>query len=122
MSFRLKTVLGIAAIEILLLAVLVLSGLYYIQTSNEERIFREAHTAADLLATMTTDATVALDLATLDELVQQAARNPGIVYARIRSAEGQVLSENGVPAALARDFKEDSSTESALEDTVLDVA
>ncbi|MEP3114520.1 ATP-binding protein [Nisaea sp.] len=122
MSFRLKTVLGIAAIEILLLAVLVLSGLYYIQTSNEERIFREAHTAADLLATMTTDATVALDLATLDELVQQAARNPGIVYARIRSAEGQVLSENGVPAALTRDFKEDRSTESALEDTVLDVA
>ena len=122
MSFRLKIVLGIASIEILMLAVLVLSGLHYIRVSNEERIIQQAHISADLLATMTADAAVSLDLATLDELARQAVRNPGIVYARIRSVGGHVLSESGPEEVLTRDFSEDGSTESARKDGLLDVS
>lgn len=122
MSFRLKTVLGIAAIEILLLAILVLSGLHYIRVSNEDRMFQQARTSANLLATMTADAAVSLDLATLDELVRQAVRNPGIAYARIRAAGGQVLSQSGPDDVLAKEYSEDYSTESAHKDGLLDVS
>jgi signal transduction histidine kinase/HAMP domain-containing protein len=122
MSFRLKTVLGIAAIEFVLLAILILSGLYYIRSSNEARLFEQAHLSANLLATMTADATVSLDLATLDELTAQAARNPGIIYTRIRDAAGRVLSEAGDAAALSVDFNEDLSTHAAEVDGTLDVA
>ena len=121
MSFKLKTVLGVAAIEILLLAILVFSGLHYLKTSNEARIFEQAHVSARLLATMTADATVAWDLATLDELVNQAARNSGIIYARIRSADGKILSQSHSVDGRSTEFVEDLEMRTALEDGVLDV-
>ncbi len=95
MSFRLKTVLGIAVIEIVLLTVLVLSGLHYLKTSNEDQFQERAETTAQLLATMTTDAVVAFDLATLDSLVEEALKNRDIVYARVRGRDNTVLSEGG---------------------------
>lgn len=95
MSFRLKTVIGIAVIEIVLLTILVLSGLYYVKTSNETQFTERAHTTARLLATMTTDAVVAFDLATLDALVEEALLNRDIVYVRVRGRDGQALSQGG---------------------------
>lgn len=122
MSFKLKTVLGVAAIEIALLAILVFSGIHYIRSSNEGRLVDQAHVAANLLATMTTDAAVSLDLATLDELTEQAVANPGIVYTRIRDAAGQVLSAAGDPDALSADFAEDDRIESTDADGRFDVS
>ncbi|RVU38735.1 HAMP domain-containing protein [Hwanghaeella grinnelliae] len=121
MSFRLKTVLGIAAIEFLMLAVLIVSSLNYIRTSNEDRIVEQAQTASRLLATMTADATVSLDIATLEELVYQAVSNPGIDYARVRLEDGTVISEEGPDDVLALPFKQDMSVADAHEDHRLDV-
>lgn len=95
MSFRLKTVIGIAVIEIVLLTILVLSGLHYVKTSNEKQFTERAHTTARLLSTMTTDAVVAFDLATLDALVEEAMMNRDIVYVRVRGRDGRVLSRGG---------------------------
>ena len=36
MSFRLKTILGVALIELVLLSILVWSGLRFIETTNED--------------------------------------------------------------------------------------
>lgn len=100
MSFRLKVILGVAAIEILLLSILVVSGLNYIRSSNEEQLMNRAETTAQLFATMTSDAVVATDLATLDVLVQQAARNPGMLYLRVLDRHGTVLANAGKREAL----------------------
>lgn len=121
MSFRLKTVLGIAAIEFLMLAVLVVSSLTYIRTSNEDRIVEQAQTASRLLSTMTADATVSLDIATLDELVRQAVSNPGIDYARVRLDNGTVISQAGPDEILAVPFKQDDAVADAADDQRLDV-
>ena len=121
MSFRLKTVLGIAVIELVLLAILVVSGLHYLTSSNEERIEDQARTTAQLLATMTADATVAMDLATLDELVQQSMNNPGMEYSRIVDAQARVLSAYP-PAARNVPFKADKNVREAESDGVLDVS
>lgn len=105
MSFRLKTILGIALIEIILLAILIASSLYYLRTSNEQELLRRTEITAKLLATMTSDAVISSDLATLDSLVQQALKNNGLVFVRIRNAGGLVLSEDGNPADLQAAFK-----------------
>ena len=42
MSFRLKTVLGIALIEALLLTILVISGLHYLSSSNAQQLEQRA--------------------------------------------------------------------------------
>ncbi len=121
MSFRLKTVLGIAFIEALLLTILVISGLHYLSSSNAQQLEQRAATTAKLVATMTGDAVIAVDLATLDVLVEQALLNPDIVYLRIRSASDVVLSQGGDAAVLDEPFTEDGSVDDASNDRRLDI-
>ncbi|MEM1398425.1 MAG: ATP-binding protein [Pseudomonadota bacterium] len=121
MSFRLKTVLGIALIEALLLTILVFNGLHYLSSSNAQQLEQRAATTAKLVATMTGDAVIAVDLATLDVLVDQALLNPDLEYLRIRSDSGVVLSEGGAADALAVPFQHDHSVEAAKQDGRLDV-
>ena len=122
MSFRLKTVLGIACIEALLLTILVVSGLNYLTSSNAAQLQQRAATTAKLVATMTGDAVIAVDLATLDVLVEQALRNQDIVYLRIRSGNGAVLSEGGDAEALTAPFTEDETIAATSSDQRLDVS
>lgn len=121
MSFRLKIILGVAAIEILLLSLLVFSGMHYLSNSNKEQLYNRAYTSAHLFATMTADAVVAMDLATLDELVKKTAANTGIVYIRVRHSNGTVLAEKGDIAALQRPFKADIDI-GDVKDSTFDVA
>ncbi len=102
MSFRLKTILGIALIEVVVLGILVVTSLHDLRSSNERELNARAQTTAQLLSTMTSDAVVSLDLATLDALVEQALTNNGLLYVQIRNSDGLVLAEGGdVPAARA---------------------
>lgn len=122
MSFRLKTILGIALIEVVVLGILVLTSLHDLRTSNERELRTRAQTTAQLLATMTGDAVVSFDLATLDALVGQALTNEGLLYVQIKSADGLVLSgggaippllENATNAAIDEDLSDDSVDVSA---------
>jgi PAS domain S-box-containing protein len=101
-SFRLKTILGIAAIEAILLAVLVVSGLRWLHDSNEEQLIQRGAATASLFAATAKDAVLATDLATLESLVQETLGIPGVVYVRVRNADSVVLAEAGDPEVLAR--------------------
>jgi len=121
MSFRLKTVLGIAGIEIILLSILIVSSLHYLRISNEQQLMDWARTTAKLVATMTSDAVVAMDIDRIDVLINQTIKNPGIDFVRVRLANGTVVSESGNPSALRALFAQDSSIASANRDGRLDV-
>jgi hypothetical protein len=120
-SFRLKTILGIALIEAILLAILVLTGLRWLRESNEEQLVERASTSARLFATTAKDAVLATDLASLQSFVDEALTNPGVVYVRVRDADGVVLAQGGQPGALAREFAADAEPSHA-EDGVFDTA
>lgn len=122
MSFRLKTILGVALVEAVLLSALIVSGIYYLRASNEAQLQERADTTAQLIATMTADSVISTDLATLDILVEQALTNPAIDYVRVRGTGDVVLSEGGDPIALDRPFAEDTSVEAAQADGTLDVS
>ena len=122
MSFRLKTILGIVAIEIFLLAILVISSLNFLYASTEEQLLERARTTARLFSSMTSDAVVAMDLATLDTLVEETMKSPGVIYARVRQEGGIVLSESRDADALAATFAQDDSVGSAQSDARLDIA
>lgn len=122
MSFRLKTILGIALIEVCLLAVLVISGLYYLRHSSEAELLKRGQVTAQLISTMTGDAVVSMDLATLDTLINHTIQNYGIVYIRVRSEDGTILSQGGELSSLESVFKADASVSEAQSDGRLDVA
>lgn len=120
MSFRLKTILGIGLIELILLTILVVSGMQYLQQSNEHQLTERARTTAQLFATMVTDAVVSMDLATLDEMLEKTISNPGITYIRVLHAQGAILSQRGDQKALAREFQTDETVEQAHSDMTYD--
>lgn len=105
MSFRLKTILGVALIQALLLAAILVSGLSYLRASNQQQLDARARTTATLIATMTGASVAAADLAALDALVEQALANSDIAYLRVRGSDGAVLAEGGDPEALAGPFR-----------------
>jgi len=108
MSLRWKTILGIALIEALLLVLLITTALSYMRSTNSEGLVKRADTAAMLFATTTKDAVLSFDLASLEAFASEVLRNPGLLYARVLSAEGEVLAQGGDSQQLNKPFLADS--------------
>ena len=108
MRFRTKTIVGVAVIEMVLLAVLVGSALSILRDSNETELTRRVQLGGQLLAVAAKDAVISQDLATLDSLVTEAMASSQIDYVRILDAGGAVLSERGDAKILSRPFNPDT--------------
>ena len=83
MSFRLKTILGIAFIEAILLCVLIVSVNGFLRDSNEAQLNRYVKSTIETFASMIKDSVLGMDLARLQSFSVQLSRNPGIAYVRI---------------------------------------
>ena len=119
MNFRVKTILGIALIESVLLVVLVISSLDFLRTSNEEQLTQRAATTSHLFVSATKNAVLATDLATLESFVDGILTNPQFVYVRIYGGD-QILAEGGPPEFLTGRRSPDSNLGS-ISDGVYDV-
>ncbi len=104
LSFRAKTILGIALIEALLLGVLVFSVLHFLRESNEQLVLRHARVTAETFAAMSRDAVISHDLESLQSFARQLSSTEGTLYAQVLDADQRVLVEAGQPAALALPF------------------
>ena len=109
MSLRTKTIIGIAAIEAVMLVLLVTTVLHYMHGSSEEELIQRASTTASLFATSTKNPVLSYDLASLDAFSKEVVKNPGIVYARVLGADGELLSEAGVSGTPIEQFVADTS-------------
>ena len=115
MSFRIRIIFGVVAIQGLLLAILVWNGLHALRVSNEEEFFKRATTTAHLFASSNQAAVLSSDLGSLESAVREIVADPGIVYARIYN-DTQVLAEAGNRKLLARRFIPDQSLDTVRDD------
>lgn len=120
MSFRLKIVLGLLAIQILLAAMLIWSSLAFLRASNEVELSSRAQVLAPGLAALMRPAVAAQDMAELERDIDAVLFRRGVVYVRIRLPQGKVLIERGEASALAKPFREDFLFED-VSDGVFDV-
>jgi signal transduction histidine kinase len=104
MQFRTKTILGVALIEMVLLAVLVGSALSILRDSNEAELTRRVQLGGKLLTAAAKDAVISQDLATLDSLADEAMASGQIDFVRILDSGGAVLTRRGNTAFLSRVF------------------
>jgi len=110
MSFRLKTILGVALIEAILLAVLVWNSIEILTESVEDGLTKRAVTTTRLFADAAKDAVISSDLATLDTLVNDLTENPDLTYVRVMGPDNVVLAQAGAqPDSIPSSFKADSS-------------
>lgn len=119
MSFRFKTILGIAFIESILLIILILSGMNFLSRSNEEQLKQRAETTSVLFANAVKNAVLSTDLATLESFIEDILNTPDIVYTRI-STDSFILAEGGEPSILNRPHAPDSQL-ADVTDGVFDV-
>ncbi len=109
MSFRLKTILGVALIEAVLLSLLVYEAYSLLSNSNAQAIEYRAREAAEQFSAATKDAVLAHDLATLETFTAQILEPDGVVYARIMDHTNQVIAQSGQFDVLQRPFVADLS-------------
>lgn len=95
MTLRLKTVLGVAAIEAVLLCLLIWNGLNFLRESNTGQLEKRARTTAELFAASVKAEMLTLDLATLESEVELLHNEPGVVWAKVVSESRGVLALRG---------------------------
>lgn len=125
MSFRLKTILGIALIEAVLLIILISMILDYLKSTNYDALVKRASTTATLFATTTKDAVLSYDLASLEAFVSEVLQNPDLKYARVLGPQGQVFASGGDSIALNRSFVADTKVEDVTDgiyDTIAQIS
>ena len=100
MRFRTKTIIGVALIEGILLAILGISVLSVLKSSNEDEIERRGKVTASLLVASARDAMLAYDLATIDSIAADVLATREISYVRYVDSQGRLMIERGdVPLA-----------------------
>lgn len=120
MNFRIKTILGIALIETILLIILILSVLGFLNNSHEQEINQRARSTAELFAAMSKEAVLSSDLASLESFIEQLLTNQDIVYARI-IADDVILAQGGKNEFLFKTFEKDVSLNN-INDDVFDIS
>ncbi len=122
MSFRLKTIIGIAAIELFVLSILTITNYVNFGGTATTQFVERAQGAAKLFSSVIANSLVALDLATLDAMSANILANPDFVYVRIRNPSGRELSSAGNRVVLAERFHPDAGFESTHADHRYDVS
>lgn len=97
MSFLLKTVLGIAAIEAALLLLLVVGSNSALEASLNSELEKRSKTTLALLDATARDAILSSDLATLESFAKQTIEIPDVAYLTIRGIDGSILAQAATP-------------------------
>ena len=118
MSFRLKTVLGIAFIEGVLLLLLVYTSVDYLKSSNEAEISKRANAIVTLFAAATKDAVISTDVSTLRVLANELLAHTQVLYVNIYD-ENSLLVELGEGGKVDAELL--AGDISTLDDGILDV-
>ncbi|WP_416397232.1 response regulator [Allohahella sp. A8] len=99
MSFKWKTILGIAAIELFFLSFLVWQAARFIQGLGETEIEKRADDTVMLADTVLLDSLIAYDLATADEYVRKLGALNGVVYVTLEQRGKKLVSIGEFPAS-----------------------
>jgi signal transduction histidine kinase/EAL domain-containing protein (putative c-di-GMP-specific phosphodiesterase class I)/FixJ family two-component response regulator/HPt (histidine-containing phosphotransfer) domain-containing protein len=90
-----------------LLATLPVAGLFGVKEANRTASARwsEMKTAADILASASTEAVQANDASRAFQAIRAVSQSPGVVYARVKTASRGTLAENGAGVRLRHDVR-----------------
>lgn len=118
MSFRSKTIIGIALIETVLLVYLVFNAMSFLSESNEKQLLQRAHSTATMFARAAKDALLSTDLATLNDLTHDIINLEDVLYVRILR-DGKEMAFDGERHYLKDEFTSDLSLDT-IHDGVFD--
>lgn len=104
LTIRSQALIGIGAIEIIVLTVLLYSVFHFIDRSTVAEVDRRAESIARVFAATAANDVLALDLGALQSFVNAVVKTPGTAVARVLDHNGHLLAEAGSSDSLSRPF------------------
>lgn len=92
-TIKVKTIVGVAVIEMMLLTTLIITGLNYFRDYSAQRLQVDAELLGRLFAQASVDAVISYDLATLQSLIESL--DGKVERLRVVDSNGNVLAQTG---------------------------
>lgn len=99
-SLRNKLSIGVTLIEAVFLLFLALMVSSIVKDMLNENLSEKAKISANLFASMTKNAVLTFDIASLESFVAEIMQQEGVEYAVIRDAQGNILASQGALALI----------------------
>jgi two-component system, NtrC family, sensor kinase len=115
-SLRSKIAIGVTFIEAAFLLFLAVKVTSLVKDILHESLTTKAQISSQLFATMTTDAIVTYDVASLEAFVDVILQQPDIAYARVLGPNNKVLAQSGTPAILSSSRNFNNSIDNVSDD------
>ncbi|MBL8331456.1 MAG: PAS domain S-box protein, partial [Rubrivivax sp.] len=101
MSFRLKTIAGVALIVAVVLGTLLAVGFGYLSRSVERQFEQRSQSTLRTIVQAARDPLISSDLGSLDALAREIVTDPGVLHARVFDAQDRVVAQAVKPGATA---------------------
>jgi signal transduction histidine kinase len=95
MSFKVKTILGIAFIESILLAIIYFTSVSSLNETNENQIKTRADETSSLISLWVRNALLTYDVANTEFFINSLVETDGLVYVHIRNKDGATFAFAG---------------------------
>lgn len=121
MSFKVKTILGIAFIESILLAIIYFTSINSLNETNENQIRDRANETSSLISLWVRNGLLTYDVGNIEQFIDGLVQADSLVYVHIKNDSGKTFAFSGDSAHLLKVFDEDFSLKDAEKDGVFDV-
>ena len=120
-SFKVKTIIGIAVIETILLALIYFTSINSLNQTNEQQIKARASETSNLIALWVKNGLLIYDVGNTESFINTLVEGESLVYIHVKNDEGKTFAFAGRNEFKDREIIEDKSLEDANSDGVFDV-
>ena len=121
LSFKVKTILGIALIESMLLALIYFTSINSLNETNENQIQSRAVETSNLISLWVADGLLTFDVGNTEAFISNLASGDSLTYIHVKNESGETFAFAG--ETIYKDIKaiSDTTLESAASDGIYDV-
>ena len=120
-SFKFKTIIGIAVIESILLAIIYFTSVNSLNQTNEIQIKHRAEQAAKLAGLSVRNSILTYDVANAEQFIQSMVNGPYLIYIHIKNEAGESFAFAGNLAYKNKLIIPDQTLEDTRDDGIFDV-
>lgn len=120
MSFKVKTILGVAVIESILLAIIYFTSINSLNETNENQIKARSDETSSLIALWVRNGLLTYDVGNTEYFIDSLVESNGLVYVHIKNGEGKTFAFAGDEKYLTTTVEQDYTLGKANLDGVFD--
>lgn len=122
LSFKVKTILGVAVIETFLLAIIYFTSINSLNETNENQIKLRATETSTLISHWVRNGLITYDVGNTENFINSLVESEGLVYIHVKNGEGKTFAFAGDPKFQNKNIEPDNTLKQANGDGVFDVA